>query len=122
MIVADREEWISIIDDYAPEHLILQTQGAQELTDELSNAGSIFIGPWTPESVGDYASGTNHTLPTGGAAAAYSGVNLESYYKLVTVQELSREGLERLGPVVELMAEMEGLDAHGKAVSVRLRS
>jgi len=122
MIVAEAGETLAIIDAYAPEHLILQTAEAQALTRDLSNAGSIFIGPWTPESVGDYASGTNHTLPTGGAAMAYSGVNLESFYKLVTVQELSREGLERLGPTVELMADMEGLDAHGKAVSVRLSS
>ena len=120
LVVADRADWLSIIDAYAPEHLILQTEDPGTLVEGLSNAGSVFVGPWTPESVGDYASGTNHTLPTGGAARAHSGVNLESFYKLVTVQELSREGLERLGPTVERLADMEGLDAHRRAVSVRL--
>ena len=120
VIVAGAEDFVGIIEAYAPEHLILQCAGADRITEEIASAGSVFIGPWTPESVGDYASGTNHTLPTGGAARSYSGVNLESFYTLMTVQELSRDGLERLGPIVERMAEMEGLDAHGRAVAVRL--
>ena len=120
MVVAEAGAFADIIDAYAPEHLILQVAEADGLVERIRNAGSVFVGPWTPESVGDYASGTNHTLPTGGAARAYSGVNLESFYTLMTVQELSRAGLERLGPVVETMAEMEGLDAHRLAVSRRL--
>ena len=122
LVVAPAERFVDIIDAYAPEHLILQCEGPNAIVEQLTNAGSVFVGPWTPESVGDYASGTNHTLPTGGAARAYSGVNLESFFKLVTVQELSREGLERLGPTVERMAEMEGLEAHRLAVSLRLGS
>ena len=122
MIVAPTGRFVDIIDAYAPEHLILQCKGADAIVEQLTNAGSVFVGPWTPESVGDYASGTNHTLPTGGAARAYSGVNLESFFKLVTVQKLSRDGLERLGPTVERMAEMEGLEAHRRAVSLRLGS
>ena len=120
MVIADSGDWVGIIDAYAPEHLILQCEGADGIIGDIRSAGSVFVGLWTPESVGDYASGTNHTLPTGGAAAAYSGVNLESFFTLMTVQELSREGLERLGPTVELMAAMEGLDAHARAVAVRL--
>ena len=122
IVVAPRGEVAHIIDAYAPEHLILQTQDAHALLDAITNAGSVFIGAWTPESVGDYASGTNHTLPTGGAARAYSGVNLESFYKLVTVQELTLKGLESLGPVVARMADMEGLDAHARAVTLRLEA
>ena len=88
----------------------------------IRNAGSIFLGPWTPESVGDYASGTNHTLPTYGAARAYSGVTLESFIKYVSIQKLTKGGLKRLGPVVERLAEMEGLEAHKRAVTMRLEA
>ena len=111
---------LSIINQYAPEHLIIQTQTPERFVDQIQNAGSIFLGPWTPESVGDYASGTNHTLPTYGAARAYSGVNLESFFKYISVQSLTASGLERLGPTVERLAEMEGLEAHKRAVSLRL--
>lgn len=86
----------------------------------IHNAGSVFLGAWTPESVGDYASGTNHTLPTFGAAKAYSGVVLESFMKFISVQTLTRAGLENLGPTVERLAQMEGLEAHRRAVSLRL--
>lgn len=123
MIVADsRATVVDIINRYAPEHLILQIKKPKTLVPAIRNAGSIFLGPWTPESVGDYASGTNHTLPTYGAARAYSGVTLESFIKYISVQKLSRKGLERLGPAVEKLAEMEGLEAHRRAVSLRLES
>ena len=123
MIIAnDRTDIIDIINRYAPEHLILQIKRPETLVAAIRNAGSIFLGPWTPESVGDYASGTNHTLPTYGAARAYSGVTLESFIKYVSVQKLTRNGLEALGPTVETLANMEGLEAHRRAVSLRLES
>jgi len=123
MIIADnRPDVVDIVNRYAPEHLILQIKKPATLVPAIRNAGSIFLGPWTPESVGDYAGGTNHTLPTYGAARAYSGVTLESFIKYISVQKLSRKGLERLGPTVEKLAEMEGLEAHRRAVSLRLES
>ena len=123
MIIADsRAAIVDIINRYAPEHLILQIKKPKTLVPAIRNAGSIFLGPWTPESVGDYASGTNHTLPTYGAARAYSGVTLESFIKYISIQKLSRKGLERLGPAVEKLAQMEGLEAHRRAVSLRLES
>jgi len=123
MIIAeDRADIIYIINRYAPEHLIVQLQNPDTYVGAIRNAGSIFLGPWTPESVGDYASGTNHTLPTYGAARAYSGVTLESFIKYVSIQKLTKQGLKRLGPVVERMAEMEGLEAHKRAVSLRLEA
>lgn len=123
MIIADsRADVVEIINRYAPEHLILQIKKPKTLVPAIRNAGSIFLGPWTPESVGDYASGTNHTLPTYGAARAYSGVTVESFIKYISVQKLTRKGLERLGPTVEKLAEMEGLEAHRRAVSLRLES
>ncbi|WP_017930573.1 histidinol dehydrogenase [Robiginitomaculum antarcticum] len=120
LIIADGDNRLDIINAYAPEHLIVQTRDAQDLAARVDNAGSIFIGPWTPESVGDYASGTNHTLPTAGAARAYSGVNVESFMKFTTLQELSQDGLRALGPTVERLAQLEGLEAHKRAVSLRL--
>lgn len=123
MIIANnRTDIIDIINRYAPEHLILQIKRPETLVAAIRNAGSIFLGPWTPESVGDYASGTNHTLPTYGAARAYSGVTLESFIKYMSIQKLTREGLEVLGPTVETLAQMEGLEAHRRAVSLRLES
>jgi len=123
MIIAeDRADIIDIINRYAPEHLIVQLQNPDTYVGAIRNAGSIFLGPWTPESVGDYASGTNHTLPTYGAARAYSGVTLESFIKYVSIQKLTKQGLKRLGPVVERLAEMEGLEAHKRAVSLRLEA
>ncbi len=121
MIIADKSDDIkTIIESYAPEHIILQNAEAETLAETIVNAGSVFIGPWTPESVGDYASGTNHTLPTFGAARNYSGVTLESYFKYVSFQSLTADGLRKLGPTVETLAEMEGLDAHKRAVTYRL--
>jgi len=120
LIAQSESEMIGIANTYAPEHLIIQTADADMLVPSIQNAGSIFLGPWTPESVGDYASGTNHTLPTNGAARAYSGVTLESFVKYISVQKLTREGLVALGPTVERLATLEGLEAHRRAVSLRL--
>ncbi len=121
MIIASGRPTIAeIINRYAPEHLILQIKNPRTFVPAIRNAGSIFLGPWTPESVGDYASGTNHTLPTFGAARAYSGVTLESFMKYISVQELTHQGLVNIGPTVERLASLEGLEAHRRAVSLRL--
>lgn len=105
---------------YAPEHLILNIEDAESMLPLLDNAGSIFLGRWTPESVGDYASGTNHVLPTYGYARMYSGVSLDTFQKKITVQSLSLDGLRNLGPTVAKMAQVEGLEAHRRAVTLRL--
>ena len=120
VVVRDEDELMELVNEYAPEHLILQTRNYAALADRVRNAGSVFLGPYSPESAGDYASGTNHTLPTGGYAKAYNGVNLDSYVRKVTFQELTADGLRRLGPVIEEMAAAERLDAHKNAVTVRL--
>lgn len=106
---------------YAPEHLILAMEEASSKTEMIENAGSVFLGNYSCESAGDYASGTNHTLPTNGYANAYSGVSLDSFVKKITFQEISKKGIKNLGPIIEIMAEAEGLDAHKNAVSVRLK-
>ncbi|MDR0866243.1 MAG: histidinol dehydrogenase [Candidatus Symbiothrix sp.] len=111
-------EWTNL---YAPEHLIIETTGYKELAGKITNAGSVFLGHYTPESAGDYASGTNHTLPTNGYAKAYSGVNLDSFLKKITFQEITREGIRNLGPTIEMMAENEQLQAHKNAVSLRMK-
>jgi len=121
MFIASRVDIIDIINQYAPEHLIVQMDEPEALVPSIRNAGSIFLGKWTPESVGDYASGTNHTLPTYGAARAYSGVTLESFIKYISVQRLTENGLRNLGPTVERLAQMEGLAAHERAVTLRLK-
>jgi histidinol dehydrogenase len=121
-MVVQKEELLSIINQYAPEHLILQTEYNDELLPGIVNAGSVFIGPFTPESAGDYASGTNHTLPTNGYARMYSGVSLDSFIKKITFQQISSEGLKNIGKTIEAMAGAEGLDAHKNAVSIRLKS
>jgi len=113
---------VDIINEYAPEHLILSIEAAAGVANDVTNAGSVFIGHYSPESVGDYASGTNHTLPTNGFARAYSGVSLDSFCKKITFQELSKDGLKNIGRTVELMAEAEELMAHARAVSIRLAS
>ncbi len=115
------EEAMNFSNTYAPEHLILSTENANELAEMVQTAGSVFIGKWSCESLGDYASGTNHTLPTNGFARSYSGVSLDSFVKKVTFQEVTREGLENIGRAVELLAEAEGLQAHKNAVSLRLK-
>jgi len=122
VLVKDNNEMLELSNSYAPEHLIIATTDAEAIAEKVTNAGSVFIGPYTPESAGDYASGTNHTLPTNGAARAYSGVSLDSFTKQVTFQKISKEGLQELGPTIELMAEAEQLTAHKNAVSIRLES
>ncbi len=116
------EEAIEMSNRYAPEHLILAVDNARDLVQIITNAGSIFLGNYTPESAGDYASGTNHTLPTNGFAKNYSGVSLDSFVKKITVQEISKMGLQNLGKTIEVMATAEGLMAHKNAVSLRLKS
>ena len=120
IVVNDSSEGMDLLNEYAPEHLILMCKDADALSEKVINAGSVFIGSYSPESVGDYASGTNHTLPTNGNAKAYSGVNLQSFMKQVTFQKLSPEGLKNIGVTVQLMAAAEGLEAHKNAVTVRL--
>ena len=122
ILVKDMEEAISLTNEYAPEHLIIETKDYMELAEKVLNAGSVFLGSFTPESAGDYASGTNHTLPTNGYAKAYSGVSLDSFIRKITFQEISREGIQNIGPAIEVMASHEQLDAHKNAVSVRLNS
>ena len=122
VVVRDREEALELVNTYAAEHLIISCAQPQALAEAVINAGSVFIGNYSPESAGDYASGTNHTLPTNGFARAYSGVSLDSFVRKITYQELSREGLERLGPTVVEMATAEGLEAHARAVQVRLNT
>lgn len=113
---------IELLNEYAAEHLILSVENPEEIAEKIINAGSIFLGDYTPESCGDYASGTNHTLPTNGFAKAYSGVSLDSFVKKITLQQISKEGVYNLGPIVEKMAEAEELHAHKNAVTVRLKS
>lgn len=122
ILVPDLETAASISNRYAPEHLILQVENPRDMLPRLRNAGSIFVGPWTPESVGDYCSGTNHVLPTYGFARSYSGLGVDQFMRQMTVQELSREGLGNLGAAVISLAGLEGLDAHASAISRRLRS
>ena len=122
ILVKDMEEALALTNEYAPEHLIIETKDYQELAEKVVNAGSVFLGSYTPESAGDYASGTNHTLPTNGYAKAYSGVSLDSFIRKITFQEINREGIQNIGPAIEVMAANEQLDAHKNAVSVRLAS
>ena len=120
VVLKDWKEVMDFTNLYAPEHLIIQTRNYETLAAEVENAGSVFLGPYSPESAGDYASGTNHTLPTNGYAHAYSGVNLDSFIKKITFQELSSEGLAELGPIIQVLANNELLDAHKNAVTIRL--
>lgn len=122
LIVLDNaKNRIDLINEYAPEHLIISTKNYGELSDQITNAGSVFLGELTPESAGDYASGTNHTLPTNGWARSYSGVNLNSFLKLITFQEITATGLRNIGPAIEKMAAAEELEAHKNAVTLRLK-
>ena len=122
IIAKDRETAIAISNRYAPEHLILQIENARDAVPGIRNAGSVFIGRWTPEAVGDYCSGTNHVLPTYGYASTYSGLGVDQFLRQMTLQEVSRDGLEILGPATICLAGLEGLDAHAAAVSRRLAS
>ncbi|MEI3797762.1 MULTISPECIES: histidinol dehydrogenase [unclassified Chitinophaga] len=121
ILVKDMDTAIEMLNAYAPEHLILACEGAENLADKVTDAGSVFMGNYTPESAGDYASGTNHTLPTNGYARAYSGVSLDSFVKKITFQQISPEGLQNIGSTIEAMAAAEGLEAHKNAVTVRLK-
>lgn len=119
-LVKNLKEGIELVNEYAPEHLIISCHDDENVAEKILNAGSIFLGNYSPESVGDYASGTNHTLPTNGYAKAYSGVSVDSFVKKITFQKLTREGLEGIAETVELMAAAEGLEAHRNAVRVRI--
>lgn len=121
LLMKDRNEMINIINTYAPEHLIICTKDSDEIAEQIINAGSVFVGSFTPESAGDYISGTNHTLPTNGSAKAYNGLNLDDYVKKITFQKVSRDGLSEIGPAIEIMAEAEKLRAHKNAVEIRLK-
>ena len=121
-VVKDTEEALQMTNEYAPEHLIIQTTDYHQLAERVTNAGSVFLGPLSPESAGDYASGTNHTLPTNGYAKAYSGVSLDSFIRKITFQEILPQGMCAIGPAIEVMAANEQLDAHKNAVTVRLNS
>lgn len=120
IFISSEEKALELINEYAPEHFIICTENSDFFVDGIVNAGSVFIGNHTPESAGDYASGTNHTLPTNGYAKQYSGVNLDSFTKSITFQKISAEGIRKIGPAIELMAEAEGLQAHKNAVTLRL--
>lgn len=122
ILLKNEREIIDITNQYAPEHLIIETSEYINIADKIINAGSIFLGHYTPESAGDYASGTNHTLPTNGYATAYSGVNLDSFIKKITFQEITQEGIKNLGSTIEIMAENEELFAHKNAVTLRLKN
>jgi len=120
IVLESQKECIKLINEYAPEHLILSTRNYTEISEQITNAGSVFLGEFTPESAGDYASGTNHTLPTNGWARSYSGVNLDSFQKKITFQEITKVGIKNIGRAIEKMAETEQLDAHKNAVTLRL--
>ncbi len=122
ILVKDDESAIDLINEYGPEHFIVCVENEDFYLQKIQNAGSVFVGNYTPESAGDYASGTNHTLPTNGYAKQYSGVNLDSFMKSMTFQKISIEGMEAIGPSIELMADAEGLQAHKNAVTLRLNS
>ncbi len=121
VIVKDLQQAIRLSNEYAPEHLLLQVREARRVLPQITSAGSVFLGNWSPEPIGDYCSGTNHVLPTYGYARAYSGLSLLDFFKRITVQELTADGLRSLGPTARTLAELEGLDAHALAVDLRLR-
>ena len=122
VVLPDRKALVDFAETYAPEHLIIATEDATGLSGKITAAGSVFIGPWSPESAGDYASGTNHTLPTGGWARSCSGVNMDSFFRKMTLQQISRDGLAGLAPTIVNMARAEGLDAHAQAVTLRINA
>jgi histidinol dehydrogenase len=120
ILVPDLDTAIELSNEYAPEHLLLQVRQPRGLLERVQNAGSVFLGPWSPEPMGDYCSGTNHVLPTYGYARAYSGLSVFDFLKRITVQELTEDGLRGLGPTASTLARLEGLDAHALAVDLRL--
>ena len=121
ILIQEDQEALDFINAYGPEHFIVCSENETFFINGIRNAGSVFIGNYTPESAGDYASGTNHTLPTNGFSKAYSGVNLDSFLKSITFQKITKLGLQNIGNTIELMAEAEGLQAHKNAVSIRLK-
>lgn len=121
ILVKDMDEAVSMTNEYAPEHLIVETENYMDIAERIVNAGSVFLGSFSPESAGDYASGTNHTLPTNGYAKAYSGVSLDSFIRKITFQEITEEGIQAIGPAIEIMAANEQLNAHKNAVTLRLK-
>jgi histidinol dehydrogenase len=122
LLVKNEADAMDLINEYGPEHFIVVSENEDFFLANIRNAGSVFIGNYTPESAGDYASGTNHTLPTNGYAKQYSGVNLDSFLKAMTFQRISKKGIQNIGPAIALMAEAEGLQAHKNAVTLRLNS
>ncbi len=122
VMIENVDSAFELLNEYAPEHLIIASDNAEELSHKVINAGSVFIGHYSPESAGDYASGTNHTLPTNGYAKAYSGVSIDSFVKKITFQKISEEGIRNIGAAVEILAIAEGLDAHKNAITVRLKN
>ena len=120
VVLRTMDEAVDMVNEYAPEHLIIETRDYASLAERVVNAGSVFLGAYAPESAGDYASGTNHTLPTSGYAKAYSGVNLDSFVRKITFQEITPDGLRSIGPAIERLAAGEQLDAHKNAVTLRL--
>ncbi|MDP3352485.1 MAG: histidinol dehydrogenase, partial [Flavobacteriaceae bacterium] len=122
ILLSNMDECIDFSNLYAPEHLIIASEKASNFSDKIMNAGSVFLGNFSCESAGDYASGTNHTLPTNGFAKNYSGVSLDSFQKKISFQKLSKEGLKNIGPAIEIMAEAEELFGHKNAVSIRLKN
>lgn len=121
ILVNGLDEAVELMNEYAPEHLIISCSDAEIIAEQITNAGSVFLGNYSPESVGDYASGTNHTLPTNGFAKAHSGVSLDSFYKKITFQQLTKQGLQSIGKAVTTLADAEGLQAHANAVTIRLK-
>jgi histidinol dehydrogenase len=121
LVMTNSDQMIAFSNLYAPEHLILAVKDFENMAQQVTNAGSVFLGNYSPESFGDYASGTNHTLPTNGYARAYSGVSVDSFVKKITFQQITAAGLRNLGPTVETLAAAEGLEAHKQAVSIRLK-
>ena len=122
LLVSSLDEALVFANQYAPEHLILQVNNPEQWVSRVQNAGSVFLGSWSPEVAGDYASGTNHTLPTSGLAKAYSGVSVDTFVKRITFQEITQKGLKGLAPTLEALAEMEGLEGHRRAVKIREES
>jgi histidinol dehydrogenase len=120
IVLTNSDEMVDLVNEYAPEHLIIASENAETIADKIVNAGSVFLGNYSPESAGDYASGTNHTLPTNGFARSYSGVSVDSFVKKITYQQITKKGLQQIGNTVETMAEAEGLDAHKNAIRIRL--
>jgi len=120
VLMKDMDDAIALVNEYAAEHLIIASDEAHRYGEKVINAGSVFLGNFTPESAGDYASGTNHTLPTNGYARAYSGVSVDSFVKKITFQQISKQGIQNIGKTIITMAEAEGLDAHANAVKIRI--